>query len=129
MVEIRNLVGGTATVCGPDLTVAEAAKVMVDERIGSLGVIEAGSLVGIFTDRDVLRAVASGVDCSDVMVEAWMTPDPDALTPDVDVSDAADWLMATGYRHLPVMEGDHLLGIVSIKDVLWALNEPEGGSG
>lgn len=127
MVEIRNLVGGTATVCGPDLTVGEAAQVMVDERIGSLGVIESGALVGIFTDRDVLRAVAAGVDCSSDLVESWMTPDPDSLTPDVAVSDAADWLMATGYRHLPVVEGGQLLGIVSIKDVLWAMKEPESG--
>jgi CBS domain-containing protein len=128
-VEIRNLVGGTATVCGPDLTVGEAAGVMVEERIGSLGVIEAGSLVGIFTDRDVLRAVAAGTDCASASVEDWMTPDPDFLTPDVDVSDAADWLMATGYRHLPVVEDGQLLGIVSIKDVLWAVNEPESGGG
>ena len=55
-----------------------------------------------------------------------MTPDPDSLTPDVDAADAADWLMATGYRHLPVVEEGQLLGIVSIKDVLWALKDTEG---
>jgi CBS domain-containing protein len=126
-VEIRNLVGGTATVCGPDLTVGEAADVMVEERIGSLGVIEAGSLVGIFTDRDVLRAVAAGADCTSALVEEWMTADPDHLSPEVRVSDAAEWLMATGYRHLPVVENGQLLGIVSIKDVLWAVNERESG--
>ena len=46
---------------------------------------------------DVLRAVAAGTDCASASVEDWMTPDPDFLTPDVDVSDAADWLMATGH--------------------------------
>lgn len=126
MVEIRSLVGGSATVCGPELSICAAAKLMVDERIGSLAVMEGGLLSGILTDRDVLRAVASGKDCDSAIVSDWMTPDPDALTPDVDVSDAADWLMATGYRHLPVLEDGQLLGIVSIKDVLWALKEPEG---
>ena len=125
MVEIRSLVGGSATVCGPELSISEAAKLMVDERIGSLAVMEGGLLSGILTDRDVLRAVASGSDCDSSTVADWMTPEPDALTPDVDVSDAAEWLMATGYRHLPVLEDGQLLGIVSIKDVLWALKEPE----
>ena len=125
MVEIRNLVGGSATVCGPELSISAAAKLMVDERIGSLAVMEGGVLSGILTDRDVLRAVASGSDCESSRVADWMTPDPDSLTPDVEVSDAAEWLMATGYRHLPVLEDGMLLGIVSIKDVLWALKEPE----
>lgn len=124
--EVRNLIGGTATVCGPDLSIQEAAKVMLDSGIGSLGVIEDGALVGIFTERDVLRAVAGGVDGAKAKVEEWMTPDPDSLTPDVDTQDAADWLLATGYRHLPVVEDGRLLGVLSIKDVLWALNSPPG---
>ena len=53
-----------------------------------------------------------------------MTPDPDVLSPEVEVRDAADWLLATGYRHLPVVEGGRLLGVVSIKDILWAVKEP-----
>lgn len=125
--EIRNLVGGAATVCGPDLTIGEAAQVMIEERIGSLGVVDGGRLIGIITDRDVLRAVAQGRGAiRSEVVRQWMTPDPDCLGPDVDVSYAADWLMATGYRHLPVVEGEALLGVVSIKDVLWALKESEG---
>jgi CBS domain-containing protein len=125
--EIGSLVGGTASVCGPDLTLVEAAQTMMGEGIGSLGVVEAGRLVGILTERDVLRAVAEGVDTSRATVSEWMTPEPDCLTPDVDVNDAAEWLLATGYRHLPVMEGDTLLGIASIKDVLWAITDEGGG--
>lgn len=121
--EIRNLVGGTATVCGPDVSIAHAAAVMIDQSIGSLGIVEEGRLVGILTDRDVLRAVASGADGEKSEVRAWMTPDPDVLSPEVDVSDAADWLLATGYRHLPVVESGRLLGVVSIKDILWAIKE------
>jgi CBS domain-containing protein len=127
--EIRNLIGGSASVCGPDLTVSEAAQVMIDQGIGSIGVIDQGRLVGIFTERDALRVAADGADTSQVTVETWMTPDPDALTPDVDVEDAAEWLLATGYRHLPVVDDGTLIGVVSIKDILWALREPttQGG--
>lgn len=120
--EIRTLIGGTATVCGPGVTLQEAAAMMMDAGIGSLGVIEGGRLVGILTDRDILQAVAEGVG-GVALVEDWMTPEPDVLAPDVDVEDAADWLLATGYRHLPVVEEGRLVGVVSIKDVLWALKQ------
>ncbi len=127
--EIRNLIGGSASVCGPDLTVSEAAQVMIDQGIGSIGVVDQGRLVGIFTERDALRVAADGADTAQATVETWMTPDPDALTPDVDVEDAAEWLLATGYRHLPVVDDGTLIGVVSIKDILWALREPttQGG--
>lgn len=128
--EIRSLVGGTATVCGPGMALTAAAGIMMEAGVGSLGVLEGGRLVGILTDRDILQAVAEGVDGS-APVEDWMTPEPDVLAPDVDVDDAADWLLATGYRHLPVVEDGKLLGVVSIKDVLWAIKEsyeePHGG--
>lgn len=119
--EIRNLVGGTATVCGTDVTLTEAAEAMLEQHIGSIGVVEEGKLVGILTDRDLLRAVAARAD-GGTRVGEWMTPDPDVVGPEVEVREAADWLLATGYRHLPVVEKGELLGILSIKDVLWALD-------
>jgi CBS domain-containing protein len=127
--EVRNLIGGSATVCGPELSLLEAASTMIAEGIGSLGVVDNGRLVGIFTERDALRALADGADPNAATVEAWMTIEPDAVTPDVDVEEVADWLLGSGYRHIPVVEGDTLLGVVSIKDVLWALKEAEGVSG
>jgi CBS domain-containing protein len=128
-VEIRNLIGGSASICGPDLTVSEAARVMMEQGIGSMGVVDQDRLVGIFTERDALRVAAEVADTRTATVGDWMTPDPDALSPDVDVEDAAEWLLATGYRHLPVVENGSLIGVVSIKDVLWALREPttQGG--
>lgn len=127
--EIRTLVGGTASVCGPDVTVSAAAQAMVKDRIGSMGVVDQGRLIGIFTERDALRVAADGSDPNEQVVADWMTPDPDVLSPQVDVEDAAEWLLATGYRHLPVVEDGALLGIVSIKDILWALREPIGQGG
>lgn len=126
--DIRSLIVHEASVCDPACTVLSAAKRMSGEGIGSLAVLEAGLLVGIVTERDIVNAVASGDDPAVDVVGDWMTRDPDVLSPDIDVEDAADWLLATGYRHLPVIDDGRLLGIVSIKDVLWAIEEGKGAA-
>ena len=120
--QIRSLVGGTARLCGMTTSVEEAAQAMIAESTGSLGVIEGSALAGIVTERDVLRAAAKGVDLAKEEVASWMTPDPDTVGPEVPVDEVAEWMLAAGYRHLPVMEDGELLGIASIKDVLWALH-------
>ena len=53
-----------------------------------------------------------------------MTTDPDVFSPEIEVREAALWLMETGYRHLPVVEKGDLLGIVSVRDVMWVLTGP-----
>lgn len=124
--QIRSLVGGTARLCGITTSLEEASRAMIEEGTGSLGVIEGSQLAGIVTERDVLRAAAKGVDLSVEKVEDWMTPDPDTVGPEVPVDEVAEWMLAAGYRHLPVMEEGELLGIASIKDVLWALHSASG---
>ena len=120
--QIRSLVGGTARLCGTTTSLEEAAQAMIAESTGSLGVVEGSALAGIFTERDVLRAAAKGVDLAEENVKDWMTPDPDTVGPEVPVEEVAEWMLAAGYRHLPVMEDGELLGVASIKDVLWALH-------
>ncbi len=125
--KLRGMVGGRAEVCGPDTTLQEVSEAMLGARVGSVGVVAGRDLAGIITERDILRAAAEGVDPRDEIVRDWMTTDPDVFSPDVDVREAAEWLLETGYRHLPVMEGGELLGIVSIKDILWAIASPAPG--
>lgn len=120
--QIRSLVGGTARLCGTTTSLEEAAQAMIAESTGSLGVIEGSALAGIITERDILRAAAKGVDLAEEQVADWMTPDPDTVGPEIPVDEVAEWMLAAGYRHLPVMEDGELLGIASIKDVLWALH-------
>lgn len=123
--EVRALIGNGAVTTTADVTLHKAATRMVEERVGSLGVLDGGLLSGIITERDVLRAAAGGVNLSTATVFDWMTPRPDVSDPDMDVNDAARWMLATGYRHLPVVEDNRLLGIASIKDILWAVTEPD----
>jgi CBS domain-containing protein len=118
---LGSLVGGSATVIGPEATIAEAADALIEDGVGSLAVVEGRRLVGIITERDVVRAVAEGADPEEESVAEWMSDTPDTFAPDVEVREAAAWLLEMGYRHMPVMEDGELLGIVSIRDILWAI--------
>jgi CBS domain-containing protein len=99
-------------------TVADAATSMLQRRVGSAVVMDGSWVSGILTERDVLRAAASGRDLTSAPVGDWMTSDPVTVEGSVDADDAAETMMANGFRHLPVVEGQTLLGIVSLRDVL-----------
>ena len=110
----------TASVCSvaPETPVAEVAKTMVRGRFGSVLVTTSDMLIGILTERDVLRAAASGRDLTQSPVSSWMTKDPETVTADVDSDEAAQTMLTQGFRHLPVVDGNTILGIVSLRDVL-----------
>jgi len=119
--KLEALVGGAAEVVGPETILDDVAHLMVDRSIDAVAVVERSDLVGIFTGHDLIRAIAEGVDGGTGIVADWMTPAPDVCAPDVPVAEAAAWLLETGYRHLLVMADDELLGIVGVRDLLWAL--------
>jgi CBS domain-containing protein len=119
---VEALVSGESDVVGPETTLGAAAAVLIARSIGALAVVDGRRLVGIVTDRDLVRAVSAGADVEEP-VSDWMTDGPDTVSPDVSVSEAADWLLETGYRHLPVAVGEEILGIVDIRDVLWTLRK------
>src|SRR5579864_9308772 len=95
----------------PDTPIAEVAKGMVKGRVGSILVTTSDLLIGILTERDVLRAAASGTDLTQSPVSAWMTKDPETVGPDLDPTDAAQIMLTQGFRHLPVVDGNTILGI------------------
>lgn len=122
---IRELVGGSVVSMKPTDSVRKASELMKEAEVGSVAVEVDGALEGILTERDVLNAVADYADLDRDSISKWMTALPDTFGPEMSVDDAADWMLATGYRHLPVVdEVGTLLGMVSIKDVLWALTDP-----
>jgi CBS domain-containing protein len=102
----------------PDAAVTDVAEAMVRGRFGSAVVLEGGAVSGIFTERDVLRAAASGAELARSPVSRWMTPDPVTAEPEVDSDQAAELMVGGGFRHLPVVEGGKLAGIVSLRDLL-----------
>ncbi len=122
---LHALVGGTTEIIGPEGTMSDAAESMADNEVDYVVVIDNRELVGILTERDLVLAVAEGVDLGAALVEEWMSESPDTFKPDVTVKEAAAWLIETGYRHLPVMAEEELLGVVTIRDLMWALTQTE----
>jgi CBS domain-containing protein len=120
---VRELVNGNVIWIGPDGTLRQAALLMMSNEVGSVAVEVDGAMEGILTERDILRAVADDADLDQDRVRTWMTEYPDSFTPDMNVEEAAEWMLATGFRHLPVVDGDEILGVISIKDVLWAITD------
>ncbi|MDQ3065605.1 MAG: CBS domain-containing protein [Actinomycetota bacterium] len=96
---------------------------MLEEGVGSVAVCEEGKLVGIFTERDVLALAGDGADLDSVRVGDVMTRDPLTVDAGVPVLDAARLMGERKIRHLPVVEGEHLLGMIGIRDVLGSLVE------
>jgi CBS domain-containing protein len=96
---------------------------MLEEGVGSVAVCDGGALVGIFTERDVLGLVGENTDLDDVRVGDVMTREPITVQADVGVLDAAQLMGERRIRHLPVVQGEHLLGMVGIRDVLGSLVE------
>ena len=104
----------------PDDPVARAAAAMVRGKTGSALVMQGRFLAGILTERDVLRAAASGADLNVAPVSAWMTKDPESASPDTAIEDAAQLMLLHGFRHLPVVEGREIRGVVSLRDLFAA---------
>jgi CBS domain-containing protein len=107
----------------PEDTLGEVAQKMVDARTGSVAVLDYGRLVGILTERDMLKAMAGRVLTSDARAREWMTPDPITATPDTPLEEAQATMLARGFRHLPVMDGPQVVGIVSLRRVVATMQD------
>jgi CBS domain-containing protein len=101
----------------PGLRLTEVADRMVARDVGAVLVLEDERLVGILTERDILRAVAGGLD-EETVVADWMTRDPETMEPDEPIRQAAVLMIHGGFRHLPIVEGDRVVGMLSIRDLM-----------
>jgi CBS domain-containing protein len=122
-VPIADLLSPRVVSVRPDEVVRVAITRMLEENVGSVAVCDDERLVGIFTERDVLRLAGDGAQLDVLLVRDVMTRALITVTPDVDVLDAARLMGEKKIRHLPVLHGEHLLGIVGIREVLRSLVE------
>ncbi len=103
----------------PLVTVREATKLMTRRRVGAVVVIEGGRVVGMFSERDLMnRVVAADRDPERTTLGEVMTPDPQTVTAEDQVETVIAWMLSGRFRHLPVLDGPYLAGLVSQGDVV-----------
>jgi CBS domain-containing protein len=108
---------------GADDTVGDAIREMLAAGVGSVVVCDGSRLVGIFTERDVLRFAGEGVQFDDVHMRDVMTTQVVTVSPDDDILAVARVMGERKVRHLPVVQGDHVLGVIGIRDIVAVLAE------
>jgi CBS domain-containing protein len=113
----RKVMSRNLLTVAPGDPLKQVAERMVARDVGAALVTEGEKLVGIVTERDVLRAVARGID-EGTRVEELMTPDPETMEPDESTQHAAVLMIHGGFRHLPIVEGDDVVGMLSIRDLM-----------
>ena len=114
---LQDLMNTRVVAARPGTSVATAAAAMVEANVGSAVVMQGKFLAGILTERDVLRAAASGEDLSASLVSEWMTPDPQSARPGTTIDEATQIMLLNGFRHLPIVEGREVCGVVSLRDL------------
>jgi len=114
---VRDVMTGAAVTDSATDTLRSAAERMWREQTGSLLVMDDDRLAGIITERDLLRAVALGADLATATVDEAMTAEVFTVPPDMPLRDAAREMAARWIRHLPVVDGGRVLGVISMRDV------------
>src|SRR5438034_8491467 len=99
--------------------VRDVARMMSDKNVGAVAVLDRGKLVGIFSERDLMkRVVAAGLNPEKTLVTNVMTRDIMVANPIDDITTALQKMHAVGCRHLPVVESGNLVGMISLRDLL-----------
>src|SRR6202030_2157117 len=114
---MRAVMKTTLYTVSPTTTLGEAVSLMAQHRVGSTLVMDGSQLIGIFTERDTVRAISQSHDAPDHEISSWMTRDPKTVSPDLDVDDAMKTMLDSGFRHLPVVERGEVVGMVSMRDL------------
>jgi CBS domain-containing protein len=117
---IRQLISNqTLFVATPSSSVSEACALMKSGNVGAIAVVEEDRLCGIFTERDaVYRVLAQDLEPHSTRLEQVMTRSPHTITPDRPFGHALHLMFEGGFRHVPVVEGGKLVGMVSARDAL-----------
>ena len=102
----------------PEASVREAAKIMGSSKISAILVLKDDHLIGIVTERDMTaKVLAAGLDPEATQISEIMTPNPDCLSPSDAPNSALEKMSNRGYRHLPVVDGEDVVGMLSIRDL------------
>ena len=117
MAKIADFMVSELVTVDPSTTVAQAAAIMGERGVGSVLVMDGGRLAGIFTERDLVRAVSQHSYAPRHLVADYMTSDPTTIQPSATAEQAMDMMLSRGFRHLPVEEGGTVVGVISMRDL------------
>jgi len=106
---------------GPDDSITSVCRTLESRRVGSALVVADGKLAGILTERDIVRAVADGTDLDATPASDYMSQVVTTISASEPLGAAAQLMTSQGIRHLPVVDGDSLVGVLSIRDVMRGL--------
>ena len=124
--EILRVKGNRLLSIEPSERAAQAVRVMAEQNLGSLVVLDQGRMVGVLTFREVLQAMARrGAGIGEVRVAEIMVRDPITAAPDMEVNDLRRAMLDSGARYLPVVQEGKLLGVISFRDVAKAVLEEQ----
>jgi CBS domain-containing protein len=116
MATVAEVMNSDVLTVEPASSIGEAAEKMMEAKVGAVVVMEdMVRLVGIITERDLLRAVAQRARAAEARVRQWMTESVITIDPETSVGDAAKMMFERNFRHLPVVKEGRLLGIVSLR--------------
>ncbi|SLN68757.1 CBS domain-containing protein [Oceanibacterium hippocampi] len=119
VLDILNRKGGDVLSIGPDESLAAAAAILAERKIGALLVMKAERIAGVLSERDIVRAVAgAGAPCLEHKVSEHMTVDVITCAPEDSIDAVMSQMTASRIRHLPVLDGARLAGMISIGDVV-----------
>ena len=104
----------------PEDTLGEVAERMTAKNVGAVVVKDFGNLIGILTERDLLKAVAGRVHTSEARVREWMTADPITASESDSADEAIRTMLDNGFRHLPVVAAGRTVGVVSLRELMRA---------
>src|SRR5512147_1714676 len=103
----------------PGRTVLDTVRYMVARNIGAVAVVKDDNLVGIFTERDLMKRVVShGLDVAQTIVRHVMTPDPKTVSLDDRITDCMRIMKENNFRHIPICDGKKLKGLISLRDLI-----------
>jgi CBS domain-containing protein len=128
MPKVESMMSRNLLTVAPKDSLTDAAQRMDERKVGAALVLDGGTLKGIVTERDVLRAVAAGRVEGSTVADC-MTANPDTIEPSDTVGHAAVLMIHGGFRHLPVVDGDQVVGIVSIRDLIQIALDDESPRG
>ena len=115
---VSELMAKNPIVIDADATVVAAVNLMNERHTGCVLVLKNGKLAGIFTERYVLRKVIFREAERSMKVHSVMTHDPETLPPSASVAYALNKMSVDGYRHIPIVEGEKAVGVLSVKDII-----------